>query len=253
MSATPLRKIALITGAAQGIGAAIAEALSDQVDCLVLLDIAPGWESKTDPVRSTRTLRYHCDVGSSAQVEKTLDAVEKQIGLPTVLVNNAGRGGPFHRVDEVSDDEWFDLVATNLKSVFNLSRRLLPAMKRQASGKIVNIASIQGFLGAARSSTYVACKHGVIGYTRAIAAEWGAYGITCNAVCPGYVGTAMGLQDSLVNGHSRRVIDATPAQRIAKPSEVANLVKFLVGPDADFINGAVMTIDGGLSAHVGVT
>lgn len=156
-------------------------------------------------------------------------------------------------MDEVSDDEWYDLVNANLKSVFNLCRAALPAMKQQGFGRIVNIASVQGYLGAARSSTYVACKHGVIGYTRAIAAEWGAFGITCNAICPGYVQTSMGVQDGAVDDHTQRVIEKTPAGRIAQPQEIAQLVAYLVGPNASFINGASLTIDGGLSCHVGVS
>ena len=248
-----VHKVALITGAAQGIGASIAEALGLHMDALVLLDIQPGFDAVTGQIGTTPTKRYVCDVGDAQAVARSLKQASDTFGAPNVLVNNAGKGGPFHRVDEVSDDEWFSLMATNLKSVFNLSRALLPGMKQEGFGRIVNIASVQGYLGAARSSTYVAAKHGVIGYTRAIAAEWGAYGITCNAICPGYVGTEMGLQDGEVDDHTKRVLSATPAGRIARPEEIASLVRYLVGPDSSFMNGSVLTIDGGLTSHVGVS
>src|ERR1700722_6036531 len=99
------RKIALITGAAQGIGAAIATVLANHVDALVLLDIAPGWESETASIGQVQTLRYRCNVGDSTDVAKALAEAEKSVGTPNVVVNNAGKGGPFHRVDEVSDSE----------------------------------------------------------------------------------------------------------------------------------------------------
>lgn len=245
------KRIALVTGAARGIGAAIAKELEATCAHVVLLDLDPSFSNT--PAQAEKVLRFCCDVGDSAAVHATLEKVQPLVGLPNVLVNNAGRGGPFHRVDEVSDDEWYALVNTNLKSVFNLSRALLPAMKRNDFGRIVNIASVQGYLGAARSSTYVACKHGVIGYTRAIAAEWGAFGITCNAICPGYVNTAQGVQDGAVDDHTRRVLEQTPAGRIAEPNEIAKFVAYLVSDAGAFINGSTHTIDGGLSCHAGVS
>ena len=117
--------------------------------------------------------------------------------------------------------------------------------------KIINIASIQGLIGARLSSTYVASKHGVIGYTKAIAAEWGMYGITCNAICPGYVDTRMGIQETLTD-HDKKVLSRTPLGRVASPNEIANLVEFLVSDKADFINGSVINIDGGLMADIGI-
>ena len=134
-------------------------------------------------------------------------------------------------MDEVSDDEWYSIMNTNLKSVFNLSRFLLPEMKKIQFGRIVNIASIQGYLGASLSSTYVASKHGIIGYTRAIAAEWGAYGVTCNAICPGYVNTPMGAQDSKQENHRLKIIDKIPLHRIAEPDEIAHCVNYLISKE----------------------
>lgn len=251
-----MKKIAIITGAAGGIGAAIAERCIADVDALLLVDIEDTklelLRTKLNKLSSTPVSSYHCDVGNSQSVADMINAATQEIGIPTILVNNAGIGGPFHRVDEVGDEEWYRIINTNLKSVFNFSRLLLPMMKQLSYGRIINIASVQGLLGAALSSTYVASKHGMIGYTQAIATEWGQYGITCNAICPGYVDTAMGVQDDKVLEHYKKVIAKTPEGRIAKPIEIADLVNYLMKDEASFINGSVLTIDGGLTCHVGI-
>lgn len=249
-------RIALITGAAGSIGTAISEKFMSEFDALILIDIDKNkldiLQNKLATQSATLIASYCCDVGNSTSVETMLQNAEKEIGIPHVIINNAGIGGPFHRIDEVSDDEWFKIINTNLKGVFNLSRYLLPFMKQKNYGRIVNISSVQGYLGASLSSTYVASKHGVIGYTRAIAAEWGEYGITCNAVCPGYVDTAIGVQDDGIKDHHKNIIVKTPAGRIAKPNEIANIVAHLVKDESSFINGSILTIDGGLTCHVNV-
>lgn len=249
-----INRIGLVTGAAGGIGSAIAKQLTLHVDSLILVDINTN---KLQEIQknileqsSIRIASYYCDISDSSSVANMLNKVSDEVGTPNILINNAGIGGPFHRIDEVSDEEWFKIITTNLKSVFNLSKALLPHMKNQSYGKIVNIASTQGYLGAALSSTYVASKHGVIGYTRSIAAEWGIYGITCNAVCPGYVQTGMGAQNKHME---QKIIEKTPSARIANPKEIADLVAYLIKDESSFINGSVITIDGGLSCHVGIT
>jgi len=249
--------IALVTGAGAGIGAAIAKRIASRVEAIVLLDLnreAVNMLAKDIHEQTTITvIAHYCDVGNSDLVEQVLSRVKQQVGTPDILINNAGIGGPFHQIDEVSDEEWEMIFNTNVKSIFNFAKRLLPEMKKKNYGRIVNIASVQGYLGAALSSTYVASKHAVIGYTRAIAAEWGNFGITCNAICPGYVDTQMGIQNNAVNEHLKKVVAKTPAGRIAMPDEIASLVDYLISDDASFINGASLTIDGGLTCHVGVS
>lgn len=252
-----INRIGIVTGAANGIGSAIAKKLIAHLDGLILIDID---ENKLTEFKKYLTSAsaisceaYYCDVGDTYSVNNMLDKAITKMGVPNIIINNAGIGGPFHKIDEVSDDEWFSIINTNLKSVFNLSRVLLPKMKQQRYGRIVNIASIQGYLGAARSSTYVASKHGVIGYTRSIAAEWGPHGITCNAVCPGYVGTQMGIQTEVIKNHQLKVIEKTPLERIASPEEIADFVVHLTKDESSFINGAILTIDGGLTCHLGVS
>lgn len=251
-----MKKIAIITGAAGGIGTAISEKFISDMDGLVLVDIDNNrldlLKERIKKISSVSIAAYCCDVGNFKQVDEMIHAAKNGIGLPAVLINNAGIGGPFHRIDEVSEEEWHQIINTNLKSIFNFSKILLPMMKDISYGRIVNIASVQGYLGAEFSSTYVASKHGVIGYTRSIAAEWGKYGITCNAICPGYVDTALGVQDDKVKHHYQSVITKTPAARIAKPIEIANLVSYLVRDETSFVNGSILTIDGGLTCHVGI-
>ncbi len=229
-----MKRVAVVTGGAQGIGAAIVEALALDHDVAVL-----------DLKESRRALWVSCDVGRRDSVEQALSAVEAKLGVPSVLVNNAGIGGPFHRIDEVQDDEWERIVSTNLRSVFWLCRALLPKMGAQGFGRVVNIASVFGLRGGARSSTYAATKHAVIGYTRALADEWGDLGVTCNAICPGYIDTpAVSAEAAAV------ALAKTPVGRLGRPEEIAALVAHLCGPQSGYINGVAWAVDGGITSSV---
>ena len=250
----PQAPLAIVTGAARGIGLAITRRLLHDGFRVAALDI--------DPKPLTRLKNKHliplaCDVGSATQVRATCKSILKDHGTPWALVNNAGWGGPFHRLDEVSDDEWTRIFDINVRSVFLLAREVLPVMAKAEGGRIVNIASIQGLTGAERSSTYSASKHAMIGYTRSIAAEWGPQGITCNAICPGYVDTPQGARDEHSRNFQAKVIARTPTRRILKPEEIASWAAFLVQqPSATdpglATNGAVLTVDGGITAETGI-
>lgn len=250
-------KTAIVTGAARGIGAATATLLAEQGIAVAVLDVhRAAAQTVVDQIELAGgyATAIGCDVSQRTDVETAIAITESTWEQPvSVLVNNAGVGGPFHRVDEVSDEEWDWIVGVNLKSVFLFSRNLLPKMRDAGYGRIVNIASIQGLLGSAHSSTYVASKHGMIGYTRTVAAEWGAHGITCNAICPGYVNTALGVQEDAISDYMQRVLEKSPVKRVAEPMEIAALVGHLVGAHGGYINGSAYTIDGGISAHVGIT
>ncbi|MCL6454359.1 MAG: SDR family oxidoreductase [Alicyclobacillus sp.] len=252
-----VEQTAIVTGAARGIGEATAKRLAEMGMRVAVLDIRAedaGRVAEEIEQSGGTALAVACDVRRRDDVERAIAAAESAWGAPvSVLVNNAGVGGPFHRVDEVSDEEWTWIIEVNLKSVFLFTRNLLPKMRQAGYGRIVNIASIQGLLGSAHSSTYVASKHGMIGYTRTIAAEWGPYGITCNAICPGYVDTRLGVQEDVIPDYMQRVMAKSPVKRIAQPVEIAALVSHLVGPYGGYINGAAYAIDGGISAHVGIT
>ncbi len=246
-------QVAVVTGAGQGIGAAIAKALIKNGYTVAALDI--DLKKAQSIVKSSRnsSKAYPCDVSDSETVAATLKQIQKDLGEVSVLINNAGVGGPFHLLNEVSDSEWEWIFKTNVKSVFNFCRVLLPQMKKKNFGRIVNIASIQGLLGASRSSTYVATKHAMIGYTRSIASEWGAYGITCNAICPGYVDTQMGIQSKSVQDHRKKVLLRTPSRSIATPDQIAFQVLNFLSTESAYLNGSIVVADGGITADVGIS
>lgn len=251
MATRPDAKLAVVTGASRGIGAAIAEVLAADGYQVALLarDVeALARLEKKLTAAGGRARSFLCDVADEAAVNATLSSVETHLGTPGVIVNNAGVGGPFHRVDEVSREEWDALFAVNVDGVRHFCRWALPRMKAGGYGRIVNIASIQALFGGARSSTYAATKHAVIGFSKSIAAEWGAYGITCNAVCPGFIDTEMlAKADPAARTELLRRI---PAGRFGTPEEVARLVAFMVGPHGGYINGSAVVMDGGLSSHL---
>ncbi|QRG69478.1 SDR family NAD(P)-dependent oxidoreductase [Brevibacillus choshinensis] len=251
-----MEKIAIVTGAGRGIGAATANFLAAEGISVGVLDVnLENAQRISNNILNSggNSIAIKCDVGNVEHVENAIKTIENEFGVPTILVNNAGVGGPFHRIDQVTDEEWEWIMNTNLKSIFYFCRRLLPKMKNLEFGRIINVASIQGLLGSAHSSTYVASKHAMVGYTKTIAAEWGQYGITANAICPGYVDTALGVQTDKINDYMDRVLQKSPVKRVAMPEEVASLIVHLVGPHSGYINGASYTIDGGISAHVGIT
>ncbi|MBE1446636.1 SDR family NAD(P)-dependent oxidoreductase [Paenibacillus sp. OAS669] len=248
--------IAVVTGAGRGIGAAIAQKLASEK--LMVIFIAN--KSVESAEQKARDIRKHggqaevvpCDVTKKEDIEQALRTIERSWGIPSVLINNAGVGGPYHAIDQVSEEEWDWIMNTNIKSMFLFCKYLLPRMKEAGYGRIVNLSSIFGVLGGAQSVAYSTSKHAIIGFTKSIAAEWGPYGITCNALCPGFVDTEMGVQEQQVNNHHARIIEKSPVKRVGTPEEVADLAYYLVGPSSSYVNGASFFIDGGLSAHAGI-
>ncbi|OGT42797.1 MAG: hypothetical protein A3F13_00925 [Gammaproteobacteria bacterium RIFCSPHIGHO2_12_FULL_40_19] len=244
-----MKKIIMITGASQGIGAAIFKALSDVSDFALLVDKK---DFKLNEIETKCSFKkFKVDLSDSLQVNQFIDEL-KNMGIePNIIINNAGFGGDFLSIDRISEKEWDEIFGVNIKSQFLFSKAFLPKMKKNNYGKIISISSVQGFLGASFSSAYVASKHAVIGLIKTIASEWGSYGITANAISPGYVNTKMGVQDEKFFEQNKKIISLTPLKRIAEPNEIAALVKFLISDDANFINGENIVIDGGLTAHVG--
>jgi 3-oxoacyl-[acyl-carrier protein] reductase len=250
MPLEPLDRCAIITGASRGIGRSIGVQLAaqglavallarDEVGLGAVADEIGRMEGVAQPIA--------CDVTDRAQVDAAIERVREHWGDPSVLVNNAGYGGPFHTLDQVSDDNWDRVFHTNVRAAFWLCRALLPGMRAAGFGRIINIASVEGLAGAAGSANYIASKHALIGYTRAIAVEWGRFGITCNAICPGFVDTGMSAGFDAAQLGQR-----IPAGRLGTADEIARVAAFLAAEESGYLNGSVIAVDGGLLADLGI-
>jgi 3-oxoacyl-[acyl-carrier protein] reductase len=190
-------------------------------------------------------LAVHIDVRDEKSVDQAFAEVERALGPVRVLVNNAGftKDGLAIRYPT---ETWDATLDTNLKGAFLCVRRSLAAMLKAKWGRVINVASAAALRGNAGQTAYSASKAGLIGMTRSLAREVGSRGITVNAVCPGFVETAMTAPQT--EAIRQRYIDITPAGRIGNPEEIASVIAFLAGPEASYVNGAVIAVDGGLTA-----
>lgn len=246
----PQGRVALVTGAGSGIGRAIALRLAAGGAAIVVADIdGAAAERVCREIRGGDGVATSCtaDVSSSSDVTRLLETTASQWGRLDVLVNNAGivvRG----RAEDITDEEWTRMVAVDLTSVFLCSRGALPLLRAAGGGRIVNIASVAGLLGAV-SAPYTAAKGGVIALTRQLAGEFADAGITVNCICPGFVATPLNAAVR-ADGLEEILAARIPLRRWGTPDDVAGLVAFLVGPDAGYITGASIPIDGGLSSFL---
>ena len=242
------KKIAIVTGAAKGIGAAIAEACAREGARVAALDLdGAGAETVAGALRgrAADALALRCDVTRASDITAALEAVLARWGRVDVLVNNAGGFAVIRDTEDIAEAEWEAIMASNLTSVFLFSKAVLPIMKRQRYGRIVNLASVVGRAGAVRvTSHYAAAKAGVIGFTRHLALEVGGDGITVNAVAPGTTATERVLK-ARTPEETARVAAAIPVRRLGEPREIADAVVFLASDAAAFINGATLDVNGG--------
>jgi NAD(P)-dependent dehydrogenase (short-subunit alcohol dehydrogenase family) len=243
-------RVAVITGAAQGIGRQIAETLSAEGYAVALNDVRPAAETiKSLGAKHPDAMEFIGDISDDRVVLEFADAVCARFGQVDVLVNNAGISC-ISRAEETSAAEFRRVMEVNLLAPFLLARAFGAHMLQAGSGSIVNIASIAGLVGVADRAAYNASKHGLIGLTRTLAAEWGSRGVRTNAVCPGWVKTAMDDVDQ-ASGHYTD-IDITsriPMGRFASADDVASAVSFLADPRrSGFINGVTLPVDGGWTA-----
>ena len=236
-------KGALVTGASGGIGGAIAKALHAQGATVA---ISGTNKQKLDALAAAlgdRVFVLPCDLRDRAAVAKLGEDAEKALGKVDILVNNAGitHDNLFLRM---KDEEWDDVIAVNLTSVFVLTRTILRNMMRRRYGRIVNIASISGVLGNPGQPNYAASKAGLVGMTKSLAREVSSRGITANCIAPGFISTPM--TDALTPKQVEAIAAAIPAQKFGKPEDVAAAVVFLASDEAGYITGETTHINGGM-------
>jgi 3-oxoacyl-[acyl-carrier protein] reductase len=236
-------KGALVTGASGGIGWAIAEALHAQGANVA---ISGTRAEKLNELAARLGSRVHvlpCDLRDRAAVTKLAEDAEKALGQVDILVNNAGitHDNLFMRM---KDEEWDDVIAVNLTSVFVLTRGVLRGMMRRRAGRIVNIASISGVLGNPGQGNYAASKAGLVGMTKSLAREVSSRGITANCIAPGFIQTPM--TDALTPKQVEAIAAAIPAAKFGKPEDVAAVVVFLASDEAGYVTGETVHVNGGM-------
>lgn len=240
-------KVALITGASRGIGRAIALTLAD-AGADVAVNYAGSEAAAAEVVslieaKGRKAIKIKADVSSMQEVEDMFKQVLETFGKLDILVNNAGitRDNLIMRMKE---DEFDQVIATNLKGVFNCVKAATRPMMKQRSGRIINISSVVGVLGNAGQANYVAAKAGVIGMTKATAKELASRGITVNAVAPGFIETDM--TDKLSEDMRAQLLQQIPLAKLGQPDDIAKAVRFLASDDASYMTGQTIHVDGGM-------
>jgi 3-oxoacyl-[acyl-carrier protein] reductase len=242
-------QVVIVTGAARGIGAATARAFAREGARVAVLDIdAPGAQAVAGEAKrlGAEALAFKTDVTVAAEVRQAVDTIVSRWNRIDVLVNNAGGFSVMRKTEDIPDEEWDAILRFNVTSAFLCTKAVLPLMKRQKSGRIVNLASIVGRGGAVTvTAHYAAAKAAIIGFTRQLAREVGPDGITVNAVAPGTVATDRFL--ALRGPEERKQMAASvPLRRVAEPDEIADAVLFLASDAASYINGVALDVNGGL-------
>lgn len=252
-------KTALVTGSTSGIGLGIAKALARQGANIVLNGFGDVEGARAQLSALGVEVLYHgADMSKPAEIKDMMRVAEKHFGRIDVLVNNAG----IQYVAPIEDfppERWDAIIAINLSSAFHTTRLALPAMRAANWGRIINVASVHGLVASAHKAAYVAAKHGMVGLTKVVALETATTGITCNAICPGWVLTPLVQQqvDAKAAALGLSIEEATrqllgekqPSMRFATPDEIGELAVFLCSPAADNVRGAAWNMDGGWLAQ----
>lgn len=239
--------VAVITGAAQGIGRKTAEVLTGYGYALALNDLRSPQETAAAVEKSGGTcFEAVGDISRESEVRRVAESVHAHYGRVDVLVNNAGISF-ICPAEEIATDDWQKVLDVNLTGPFLLCRHFGRIMLQRGQGSIVNVSSIAGLAGIADRAAYNASKHGLIGLTRTLAAEWGGRGVRCNAVCPGWVKTEMDAADQAGGSYSDADIEnRVPMGRFASPNDIAEAIAFLADPQKSaFVNGQTLGVDGG--------
>ena len=236
------QKTALITGASRGIGKAIAQNLDNRGYRVIgTATTKAGAESITESLVNGTGLTL--DLNDADSIDALFEDI-KQLGCdPLVLVNNAGIARD-NIVLRMKDEEWNEVINTNLSSLFRLTKKSLRAMTKARWGRVINLTSVVGSMGNAGQSNYAAAKAGIVGYSKSLAQELGSRGVTVNCVAPGLIGTDM--TETLSEKQREQLLERIPAGRLGEVAEVAELVAFLVGDLAGYITGETIHINGGM-------
>ncbi|HWB55844.1 MAG TPA: 3-oxoacyl-[acyl-carrier-protein] reductase [Gaiellaceae bacterium] len=235
-------KVVLVTGGARGIGEAISRELA-RAGARVAVGYRSGQEAADAVAAEIGGTAIQGNVGDPAEAQAVIERVEGELGDVDVLVNNAGVTRDT-LIARMSDEDWEEVIETNLRGTFNTCRAVSRKMLRRRSGAIVNVTSVVGLHGNIGQANYAASKAGIIGLTKALARELGARGVRVNAVAPGYIATA--LTDVLSEEIRAMILGNTPLGRLGEPVDVAAAVRFLCSDEAAFITGEVLLVDGGL-------
>jgi NAD(P)-dependent dehydrogenase (short-subunit alcohol dehydrogenase family) len=248
-------KVAVVTGAAQGIGRCVAEVLADAGYALALTDLHNATETLAAVrERGREALDVPGDVSADADVAAFAAKVRERFGSVDVLVNNAWISF-IAPAEDTAAEQWRRVLEVNLTGPFLLSQAFGRMMLEAGVGSIVNVASIAGLRGVADRAAYNAAKHGLVGLTRTLAAEWGGRGIRVNAVCPGWVKTEMDVADQALGGYvDSDIVGQVPMGRFAAPDDIAAAISFLADPaSSGFVNGVTLPVDGGWTADASWT
>jgi 3-hydroxybutyrate dehydrogenase len=252
-------KTALVTGSTSGIGLGIAKALAEQGANIMMNGFGEKDAAMAEVKAFGVEVDYHgADMSKPAEIEAMMHAAEKRFGAVDILVNNAG----IQHVANVEDfpvDRWDAIIAINLSSAFHTTRMALPGMKQRNWGRIINLASVHGLVASAQKSAYVAAKHGIVGLTKVTALETAQTGVTCNAICPGWVLTplvqkqvdARAEKDKVNNEEAKKRLlsEKQPSGEFVTPEQLAALAVFFCSPAATQIRGVAWNMDGGWAAQ----
>ena len=239
-------KVALVTGASRGIGQAIAFELGRQGAIVIGTATSEAGAARIGEALKEQGIQgagLMLDVASSESVDAVLEQIQKDFGAVAILVNNAGitRDNLMLRM---KDDEWHDVINTNLNSLYRLSKAVLRGMTKARFGRIINIGSVVGAMGNAGQVNYAAAKAGLEGFSRALAREVGSRGITVNSVAPGFIDTDMTRE--LPDGQRDALLTQIPLGRLGQAEEIAKVVGFLASDGAGYVTGATIPVNGGM-------
>ena len=239
-------KVAVVTGAARGIGQAIAQRLAQEGADVVICDLQAEWLAETAGIvegLGRKALPLAVDVGDSEAVNACINEVVKVFGKVDIMVNNAGITKDTLLV-RMSDDDWDAVLRVNLKGTFLFSRAVAKHMMKQRSGAIVNIASISGVIGTAGQANYAASKAGVIALTKSTANELAARGVRANAIAPGFISSKM--TDALSEDVRKQYLSRIPLGRFGTVEDIANAVVFLASEQSSYLTGQTLNVNGGM-------